>query len=150
MRLKDAAALRQALVASGLIDLGSRCEAITIRGTEILLAGNELPWFGVAPSPPPPLAPSPPLRVLLSHTPDQLPWARANAFDLMLAGHNHGGQIRLPYLGALITPSRFGWRYAGGLYHEPPTLLHVTRGLAGDHCLRLNCPPELALLVLTN
>jgi predicted MPP superfamily phosphohydrolase len=68
----------------------------------------------------------------------------------MLAGHNHGGQIRLPYLGALISPSHYGWRYAGGLYHEPPTLLHVSRGVAGDHCLRLNCPPELALLTLTS
>ena len=66
----------------------------------------------------------------------------------MLAGHNHGGQIRLPYLGALITPSRYGCRYAGGLYHEPPTLLHVSRGLAGTHLIRLNCPPELALLTL--
>ena len=66
----------------------------------------------------------------------------------MLAGHNHGGQIRLPYLGALITPSRYGFRYAGGVYFEPPTLLHVSRGLAGTHPIRLNCPPELALLVL--
>ena len=148
MRLKDAGALRQALTSAGLIDLGSRCETVTIRGTEILLAGNERPWFGTVPSLPPSV--SPPLRLLLAHTPDQLPWARANHFDLMLAGHNHGGQIRLPYLGALITPSWYGWRYAGGLYYEPPTLLHVTRGLAGDHCLRLNCPPELALLTLTS
>ena len=151
MRLKDAGVLRQALVAAGLTDLGSRCEVINIRGAEILLAGNERPWFGVAPEPPTP-SPEPrsSFRLLLSHTPDQLPWAKTNAFDFMLAGHNHGGQIRLPYLGALITPRWYGWRYAGGLYHEPPTLLHVTRGLAGDHCLRLNCPPELALLTLTS
>jgi hypothetical protein len=66
----------------------------------------------------------------------------------MLAGHNHGGQIRLPWLGALISPSWYGWRYAGGLYHEPPTLLHVSRGIAAKHPIRLNCPPELALLIL--
>jgi uncharacterized protein len=66
----------------------------------------------------------------------------------MLAGHNHGGQIRLPLIGPLITPSIFGSRYAGGLYHESPTLLHVSRGIAGVHPLRFNCPPELALLVL--
>jgi predicted MPP superfamily phosphohydrolase len=148
MRLKDAAALRQALTSAGLIDLGSRHETITIHGTEILFAGNERPWFGSLPILPPIRNPQSAIRILLSHSPDQLPWARANAFDLMLAGHNHGGQIRLPYLGALITPSWYGWRYAGGLYHEPPTVLHVSRGLAGDHCLRLNCPPELALLTL--
>ena len=45
------------------------------------------------------------LRVLLSHSPDQIDWARRFDFDLMLAGHNHGGQIRPPYLGALITPT---------------------------------------------
>jgi len=66
----------------------------------------------------------------------------------MLAGHNHGGQIRLPYLGALITPSFYGSRYSGGLYFEAPTLLHVSRGLAGIHSIRLNCPPELPLLIL--
>jgi predicted MPP superfamily phosphohydrolase len=156
MRLSDPAGLRQSLITAGLTDLGSRCETLKIRGAEVLLAGNERPWFGA--SPPLPLSPSPPLsvssspclRILLSHTPDHLPWARAHAFDLMLAGHNHGGQIRLPYLGALISPSHYGWRYAGGLYHEPPTLLHVSRGVAGDHCLRLNCPPELALLTLTS
>lgn len=147
-RLRDAGVLRDALTAAGLTDLGSRSETTTIKGAEILLAGNERPWFGTTPSLP--LSVSPSLRLLLSHTPDQLPWACANRFDLMLAGHNHGGQIRLPYLGALIVPSWHGWRYAGGLYHEPPTLLHVTRGLSGDHCLRLNCPPELTLLTLTH
>jgi predicted MPP superfamily phosphohydrolase len=94
------------------------------------------------------LNPETSFRILLSHTPDQLPWAKANGFDLMLAGHNHGGQIRLPYLGALISPSKYGFRYAGGLYHEPPTLLHVSRGISGIQTIRLNCPPELALLVL--
>jgi uncharacterized protein len=149
MRLRSPALLRQALCDQGLIDLGSRAYAAQLNGVDVLLAGNELPWFGSAPalshSPTPPLA----FRILLSHTPDQLPWAKANGFDLMLAGHNHGGQIRLPYLGALIVPSRYGWRYAGGVYHEPPTVLHVSRGISGDHCLRLNCRPEIALLRLT-
>jgi uncharacterized protein len=146
MRLADAEPLRAALSAAGLIDLGGRCERNLIQGAEVLLAGNELPWFGKAPA----IGAScnSKFRILLSHTPDQLPWARANGFDLMLAGHNHGGQIRLPYLGALISPSRYGFRYAGGLYHEPPTLLHVSRGISGIHPIRLNCPPELALLVL--
>ena len=75
-------------------------------------------------------------------------WAKSHGFDLMLAGHNHGGQIRLPVFGALIAPSRYGFRYAAGLYLEPPTLLHVSRGLAGIHPIRLNCSPELALLIL--
>jgi hypothetical protein len=136
------------MAAAGLTNLGGRSEGLTINGVELWLAGTELPWFGAAPPLPPLSPPHSAFRILLSHTPDQLPWAQANGFDLMLAGHNHGGQIRLPYLGALISPSRYGWRYAGGLYHEPPTLLHVSRGIAGVHPIRLNCPPELALLIL--
>ncbi|HMC11386.1 MAG TPA: metallophosphoesterase [Pirellulaceae bacterium] len=144
-RLADVAPLRRALVEAGLTDLGGRCQMLAIRGTEILIAGTELPWFGAAPDI---ACETPHFRLLLSHSPDQLPWARSHGFDLVLAGHNHGGQIRLPYLGALITPSWYGFRYAGGLYFEPPTLLHVSRGLAGIHPIRLNCPPELALLTL--
>jgi predicted MPP superfamily phosphohydrolase len=148
-RLRDAAVLRRALVDAGWTDVGGRCESLSIDNVEVILAGTELPWFGTTPPVPPLGAPHSAFRILLSHTPDQLPFARANGFDLMLAGHTHGGQIRLPYLGALIAPSRYGFRYAGGLYDEPPTLLHVSRGIAGIHPIRLNCPPELALLVLT-
>ena len=147
-RLPDPNRLRQLLTSVGFTDLGSRCQYISVSESQLLLAGNERPWFGTLPDVPTrPHAPGV-FRILLSHTPDQLPWAKANEFDLMLAGHNHGGQIRLPYLGALIAPSMYGCRYAGGLYHEPPTLLHVSRGLAGIHPIRLNCPPEIALLVL--
>jgi predicted MPP superfamily phosphohydrolase len=144
-RLADVLPLRQALVNAGIADLGSRTEGLTINGVEILVAGNELPWFGEAPMMP---RSTPRFRVLLSHSPDQLPLAKQQGFDLMLAGHNHGGQIRLPLIGALITPSLYGCRYAGGLYYEEPTLLHVSRGLGGVHPIRLNCPPELALLIL--
>lgn len=148
-RLRDVVPLRTALVAAGLADLGSRSTTLSINGANILLAGNERPWFGTAPSIPSPQPPAPSLRLLLAHTPDLFPWARQNAFDLMLAGHNHGGQIRLPWLGALVSPSWYGSRYAGGLYYEPPTIMHVSRGVAAKHPIRLNCPPEIALLVLT-
>src|SRR5437762_1074861 len=107
-RLKDVAKLRATLVAAGLLDIGSRCDTLSIRGAQLLIAGIELPWFGAAPEVPHAALPIPYFKLLLSHTPDQLPWARSNGFDLMLAGHNHGGQIRLPYLGALITPSKYG------------------------------------------
>ena len=149
MRLPDASCLREALRAAGFTDLGSRCETITIRGNDVLLAGNELPWFGSAPPVPALRTPHSPFRILLSHSPDQLYLAKIEQFDLMLAGHNHGGQIRLPWLGALITPSWHGARYASGVFDEPPTLLHVSRGVAAKHPIRLNCPPEIALLVLT-
>jgi predicted MPP superfamily phosphohydrolase len=151
MRLSNVRPLREALNAAGLTDLGSRSETLTIHGAEILLAGIELPWFGTAPEIPSSFRnPQSAFRILLSHTPDQLPFARNNGFDLMLAGHTHGGQIRLPGVGALISPSWHGWRYASGLFHEPPTVMHVSRGISGKQPIRLNCPPEIALLVLTS
>lgn len=158
MKLPDVGEHRRLMEQAGFTDLGSRAMRVPLRGTEILIVGSEVPWFGMNPKltdDPGFLVPvhgqvgSPHLfRLLLSHSPDQLPWAKLNNFDLMLAGHTHGGQIRLPLIGALISPSKFGCRYAGGLYYETPTLLHVSRGLCGDHPIRLNCPPELPLLRL--
>lgn len=154
-RLADVARLRQTLTDSGIEDLGGRCVLRTIRDVPVRLAGNEQPWFPAAQLP----AAQPgaldratphPFSILLSHSPDQLPWARRHGFQLMLAGHTHGGQIRLPGIGPIICPSRYGVWYASGLFDRPPTLLHVSRGLSGVHPLRFNCPPEVTLLELRN
>ena len=101
-RLPDVALLRRTLAEAGLTNLGGRSEWLTINGFELLLAGTELPWFGAAPVLPR-LSPShSAFRILLSHTPDQLPWAKAHGFDLMLAGHLHRGytgDIRTHHVG---------------------------------------------------
>ena len=79
----------------------------TSAGANIVLAGNELPWFAPAADMeqcPPRSADRPQLRILLSHSPDQFGWARRWDFDLMLAGHTHGGQIRLPLIGPIVAP----------------------------------------------
>ncbi len=143
--------VREALGAAGLVDLGSRWFETELRAEPVVLAGNELPWLGPAAdleSCPRPATAGGPLRIALGHSPDQLPWARRGQVDLFLVGHTHGGQIRLPWLGELVTPSRHGIKYAAGVFHEPPTIMHVTRGISGELPLRWNCRPELALLVL--
>ena len=86
--------------------------------------------------------------LLLSHTPDNIRWAQWNQIDLMLSGHNHGGQVRLPGFGPVYSPSIYGCHYASGVFWEPPTLLHVSRGISGKHPLRWNCLPEMTRLVL--
>jgi len=150
-RIRDVAALRRLLTELGLIDMGGRSELLSIGSARLLLAGNEWPWFGPRPRIPPRTAGSPPesvFRLLLAHSPDQLAWARRHQFDLMLAGHTHGGQIRFPLLGPVVSPSNFGVKYASGVFYEEPTLVHVSRGTSELEPIRLNCPPELAKLVL--
>jgi uncharacterized protein len=112
----------------------------------LVIAGTERPWIGEHPH----LNGIPPetFRLLLSHTPDNLPWAKGERVDLMLSGHNHGGQVVLPVFGPVYSPSRFGVRYAAGVFWSDPTLLYVSRGVSGKHPLRWNCPPEVTKLVL--
>jgi uncharacterized protein len=86
--------------------------------------------------------------IVLAHEPDILPnVARYNA-DLMLAGHTHGGQVRIPFLPPMHLPE-FGRRYIEGMYRQGATQLYVNRGIGSVGVpLRLNCPPEITVLTL--
>jgi predicted MPP superfamily phosphohydrolase len=90
--------------------------------------------------------------VLLYHTPDLMPAAAQIGVDLYLAGHTHGGQLRLPGYGALVTASNFGKRYEMGRYKQDKTTLYVNRGVGlegkGAPRARFLCPPEIALFTL--
>jgi len=142
--------LRSKLAELGLINLGGRLKRIDVQGQPIFLAGNELPWIAPASnlSDCPSRDELPHLRILLSHSPDQIEWARYNDVDLMLSGHTHGGQFRLPWFGAVVCPSSRPLAFASGTFYEQPTMLHVSRGVAGEVPLRLNCRPEISQLVL--
>lgn len=148
LRLRDEFGVRNALTTHGLVDLGRRWTRIEIRSCPVVLAGNELPWFSPAAdlsdAPPPSQA----LRILLSHAPDQFFWARAREVDLMLAGHTHGGQVQLPLIGPVLSPSRYGVRFANGTFYQPPTVMHVSRGISGTRHMRINAAPELTKLIL--
>jgi predicted MPP superfamily phosphohydrolase len=89
-----------------------------------------------------------PLRIGLAHGPDQLAWAQSLEIDLLLVGHTHGGQIRIPPLGAIFSPTADGVKYVSGVFHLPPTILHVSRGISSQIPLRWNCRPEVAMLEL--
>ncbi|MCO8124357.1 metallophosphoesterase [Stieleria sp. TO1_6] len=143
-RIVDSWETRQAMDRAGWIDLGSQSIRRRLGGVDCQLIGNEAPWFARPAVEPAEVC----FRLLLSHSPDQFGWARRNGIDLMLAGHTHGGQGRLPLAGPILSPSRHGSRYASGDFYRPPTTLHVTRGLGGVHLLRINCRPELSLLTL--
>jgi hypothetical protein len=147
----DQGQLRAALSKMPAVHLGGTWRQVVVRGAPVVLAGNELPWYEPVPNPadfPATDSAELPLRILLSHGPDQFAWAVEHDFDLMLAGHNHGGQVRLPALGAILTPSRSGTRYASGVFRRDQTVMHVSRGTSSLTPFRWNCPPEIALLIL--
>ena len=87
--------------------------------------------------------------IVLSHNPDVFPSVPARV-GLTLAGHTHGGQVRLPLVGALVVPSRFGRRYASGLVEEDGRRLFVTSGIGTSYIpVRLGVSPEIAEIMLT-
>lgn len=137
---------RAALQHLGWIDIAGRTQTLERQDTPLVVCGNERPWLGTLPD----LSQVSPstFRVLLSHSPDQIAWARRAGIDLMLAGHTHGGQIRLPLIGPVYAPSLYGCRYASGVFDESPTLLSVTQGVSGREPIRYNCPPEIIKLTL--
>jgi predicted MPP superfamily phosphohydrolase len=136
-------AIRTAMQRIGWTHLGSRTTTISHAGERILLAGTELPWAGEHPTLDDATRVGSSLRILLTHLPQEVWWARRHHFDLTLAGHLHGGQIRFPLLGPII-----GGRLASGLFHLEPTVLHVSRGLGALAPLRFGCPPDVVKLVL--
>jgi predicted MPP superfamily phosphohydrolase len=143
---RDVAQIRRRLRSTGLRVLGNGWEQIDVHGRPMVVIGHEGPWF----DPPPDVAacPEEPFRLCLSHTPDNIAWARQHHVDLMLAGHVHGGQVRLPLVGSVFVPSRYSRRFDCGTFQLAPTLMHVSRGLAGQQPVRYNCRPEVTKIVL--
>jgi uncharacterized protein len=84
------------------------------------------------------------------HSPDSAPETAAAGYDLMVAGHTHGGQVRLPGVGALVTNCALPPRLASGLIRMGPSLVHVSPGLGTSKYapFRFLCPPEATLLEL--
>jgi uncharacterized protein len=154
LRTRDVGRLRGILTDLGLTDLGGRWKNVAVRGESLLLAGNELPWIAPAADMRTCVAAAVgmerdrPFRILLAHSPDQFGWARRWDFDLVLAGHTHGGQFCLPGIGPLLTPSWHGVQYSAGTFFAGQTLMHVSRGTSSELPLRWNCLPELGEIVL--
>jgi predicted MPP superfamily phosphohydrolase len=143
--------LKAALAATNWVHVAGKQHRVVTKGIELVFGGNERPWFGT----PTDFATCSsddaaglPLRIGLSHSPDQIGWASTNDVDLMLAGHVHGGQICLPVIGPFTAPSMHGVRYAAGTFLVGNTILHVSRGAASLTPLRWFCPPEIAILEL--
>jgi len=134
-----------ALADAGFAALEGRWCTIEENGARLALGGTSEPW---GPALPPASVPAADFRILLSHSPDQFYRARDQGVDLMLSGHNHGGQIRLPALGPVFMPSVYSRRFDRGFFRSGSTFLYVSEGLAGKHPYRYGCPPEVTCFVL--
>jgi predicted MPP superfamily phosphohydrolase len=90
-------------------------------------------------------------RILLSHNPDvnENIEALGEHIDFIIAGHTHGGQVVLPFLGALYIPSPFGQKYLAGLVRDKERQTYISRGLGLFFVpIRINCPADVTLLIL--
>ncbi len=157
-RLSDWREVPLRLSRLGWHDMGTNEALINLSDQDqplrIWITGNERPWFdrrnSVSTSHAAQVLDPFTFRLGMSHSPDQYSWARRLRLDLLLAGHTHGGQVRLPGIGPLVAPSWYGSQYASGVFHLPPTVLHVSRGLAGIHPIRWRCLPEISLLTISS
>ena len=149
-----------ALTANRITVLNNSCLPIdrigNRTGGRIWLAGVDDPVNG---DPDPERAIPPSIRhlpgepvLLMCHAPDyaddMLGTPAGKAVDLMLSGHTHGGQIRLPFVGPLTLPS-LGRKYVEGWFRLGEMQLYVNRGIGTVGVpFRLDCPPEITLITL--
>jgi uncharacterized protein len=144
-------AIRSALTAGGIEVLVNQGRRIEAGGTSLWIAGCDSAWGGSADMQAAVRGRRPDEATLaLVHEPELAFAAQAVGADLVLAGHTHGGQIRLPIVGAPYShriDSRL--RVAAGFQLLGKTLLHISAGLGQTVPLRLGCPPEVTWLDCT-
>ncbi|MCJ7472397.1 MAG: metallophosphoesterase [Actinobacteria bacterium] len=92
------------------------------------------------------------LRLALLHTPDShvLATLHKKDVDIVFSGHTHGGQVRLPLIGAIISGCRIKTRFASGLFYLQKMVLYISRGLGeGKYSqFRCYCPPEASIITI--
>jgi predicted MPP superfamily phosphohydrolase len=148
--------LRDALTGAGWVDLDNARATIKAGGRTVELVGVDDPHVGRDdyPAVAGPADPTANIHLALTHTPEPsvIDAMAADGFDLVLAGHTHGGQVCVPFAGALVTNCGLDRRMAKGLHRWPGSnaWLHVSAGL-GTHPtapVRFACPPEATVLTL--
>jgi len=156
----DVRTIKETIRSHGVTVLECNYEKVTVGGATITIAGVEDPdimfyedrdydWLGGMHSSFSELGNEDGLKILLAHRPEQIVNYSKFSFDLVLSGHAHGGQVRIPFLlNGLLAPNQ-GWfpRYAGGLYRHD-TLTHiVSRGVSYNPRLpRIFNPPEVVAI----
>ncbi len=140
--------VRTLLERAGVVLLHNAARTVRVRGRDVTVVGLGDMWAGELQ---PALAfaglDSGPVRVVLAHNPDARLALQSFDWDVLLCGHTHGGQVKLPLFGPLFLPIR-DRRFAEGLHRWQERWVYVTRGVGNLHGIRFNCPPEVTLLTL--
>ena len=110
--------------------LADDARTIELRGRRVQIAGVDPRTFRRRLSQPEKLVDeSADLRILLCHYPDVIDRLPEGAFDLVLSGHLHAGQICVPWPGGRLRLAHIRWSYIRGLYRRPAATLHLSAGL---------------------
>jgi len=144
---------RELFGAAGIELLENECRSVEVRGETVRICGVDDLQYGYADLDAVAGRDEPyGLNVLLSHSPDILPLLETGAWQLVLAGHTHGGQICLPHpRKGKILLSTSGSCFGSGLYGREGTIMHVSPGV-GTTLLpfRLLARPEITILELAS
>jgi hypothetical protein len=142
--------MRELLEADGWLDLTNSRTQLDLDGLEVELLGLDDAHISrhdlrLAPRRAPER-----FGLAVMHSPDSAPEAVACGYRLVVAGHTHGGQVRMPLVGALVTNSHLPRRLASGLIRIGQAFVHVSPGLGTSKYapFRFLCPPEATLLEL--
>jgi predicted MPP superfamily phosphohydrolase len=143
--------LRRLLGADGWVDLTNTRRSVELEGLQIELLGLDdahIRWHDLRGAPRHQAAS---FGMAVMHSPDSAPEAAALGYDLVVAGHTHGGQVCVPMFGAIVTNSSMPRRLAAGLIRMGPAILHTSPGLGTSKYapFRFACRPEATFLELT-
>lgn len=135
-----------AVADAGYAVLDGHVATIDVNGRRLAVGGTCAPW---GPGIPDDAIPDADFALLMSHTPDMVYKSARQGWDLILCGHNHAGQVRLPVIGPILMPSVYSRRFEHGFFRVPPSLMYVSQGVGCKHPIRYGCHPEVSRFTLT-